>query len=489
MVGDSCMVVVGLLGGWIYIVAHVLYIRTEQIYLIEILKIMDNRKVENPIKVLSISLFDLLNMPLSIPEYQRPYVWTSNDIDKLLNQITNYKKGNGQKPMFYIGSVVLHDNGSTLDIIDGQQRITTMMLINHIKCNAVYEMTYQNLVSHNNIKNNINYISNLSIEELNFDEINVTVVITKSQDEAYNFFETLNTGGKRLTGIDILKAHHLRRIKDTEMDAYAVLWEKEQKYIEPVVKLLLKARKWNCLNFSSVPNRKAGLDKWKEVITTEFSFDTLKSGYDIAYSFLRKLPDGEMKTGADYAARQPLSDGSNFIKYMFEYIKIYKDIFVNFEHLGIEYSDLQCKIISRVDGLGTVDLKNMYQLLIICYVSRFGEVKITEAALWLFRLIYSNRVTADSRLQESTVVKFNENNKIVDRVFALHSEDELIEWLKKYSYTPVNTNLQGRVKGRYVDVIKTHFGFEMPQNDMSTFDGKLKESIENKIKKFSYEKI
>ena len=43
-------------------------------------------------------------------------------------------------------------------------------------------------------------------------QIEFTLVITQSEDDAYQFFETQNTGGVRLSGPDIIKAHHLRAI-------------------------------------------------------------------------------------------------------------------------------------------------------------------------------------------------------------------------------------------------------------------------------------
>ena len=60
---------------------------------------------------------DLLGKPLFIPHYQRPYRWEEKNVGQLLwdiqiNWMTN-------KSRYRIGSVILHDNGDMLDIVDG----------------------------------------------------------------------------------------------------------------------------------------------------------------------------------------------------------------------------------------------------------------------------------------------------------------------------------------------------------------------------------
>ena len=88
------------------------------------------------IKVESISLSELLNRNLIIPEYQRLYVWTKKEIEKLLFQFSehnNRKVEYGEKPYFYLGSIVLHNNGIGFNIIDGQQRLTTLSILDLIK--------------------------------------------------------------------------------------------------------------------------------------------------------------------------------------------------------------------------------------------------------------------------------------------------------------------------------------------------------------------
>ena len=119
---------------------------------------MDN----NEVKVISCTFSQLVNSNLNaidnsniqgqlfIPEYQRPYVWKERQINKLLDDLVEYNNNTDlDKPLFYVGSIIVHQTKGKLKIIDGQQRTTTLLLIN--------------LIANNNIKSGIQYTSTTSI--------------------------------------------------------------------------------------------------------------------------------------------------------------------------------------------------------------------------------------------------------------------------------------------------------------------------------------
>ena len=72
-------------------------------------------------------------MPLRIPGYQRPYRWTTKNVADLLGDIDvaieEADKHNDYR--YRIGSAILHRNEAEgrLDIVDGQQRVITLLLI------------------------------------------------------------------------------------------------------------------------------------------------------------------------------------------------------------------------------------------------------------------------------------------------------------------------------------------------------------------------
>ena len=64
---------------------------------------------------------------LRIPSYQRPYVWSADDVLKLLNDIV--AAFDAQEPHYYIGTVLSSEQRKTYELVDGQQRMTTLMLM------------------------------------------------------------------------------------------------------------------------------------------------------------------------------------------------------------------------------------------------------------------------------------------------------------------------------------------------------------------------
>lgn len=63
-----------------------------------------------------------------IPIYQRNYAWTSIEIEQLLNDINNVQED--FKGKYYLGSLIVNQLGANVfEVIDGQQRLTTLYLL------------------------------------------------------------------------------------------------------------------------------------------------------------------------------------------------------------------------------------------------------------------------------------------------------------------------------------------------------------------------
>lgn len=64
-----------------------------------------------------------------IPEYQRPYAWTDEQVLTLFEDLVEYTN-NQNEPSYFLGCIVSFSNGNKeQEIIDGQQRITTLFLL------------------------------------------------------------------------------------------------------------------------------------------------------------------------------------------------------------------------------------------------------------------------------------------------------------------------------------------------------------------------
>lgn len=70
-----------------------------------------------------------------IPDYQRPYAWTVNECQILWDDLKSFAFPNDDPSAFdkesyyFLGPIVTFQNGEWLEVIDGQQRITTIMLL------------------------------------------------------------------------------------------------------------------------------------------------------------------------------------------------------------------------------------------------------------------------------------------------------------------------------------------------------------------------
>lgn len=71
--------------------------------------------------------------PFVIPEYQRPYAWTEEQVETLFEDLwgfTTISGGAERESSYFLGSVVSYENeNGEQEIIDGQQRITSLFLL------------------------------------------------------------------------------------------------------------------------------------------------------------------------------------------------------------------------------------------------------------------------------------------------------------------------------------------------------------------------
>ena len=166
-----------------------------------------------------ITLTDLYKLGnLKIPEYQRPYKWTEKNVNNLIDDVISNKN----KSEYRLGTLVLHqtkeNNDDIFEIVDGQQRIITLMLIlcalseNYGRVkellenkneNKLREHKFNNPISQNNIFKNYQLIK----QRINdFDEATVDFLLTKCTfvkivlndvSEAFQFFDSQNSPTSR----------------------------------------------------------------------------------------------------------------------------------------------------------------------------------------------------------------------------------------------------------------------------------------------------
>ncbi|MGB7441676.1 MAG: DUF262 domain-containing HNH endonuclease family protein [Coleofasciculaceae cyanobacterium] len=81
----------------------------------------------------NLSVADLFRDFYSVPDFQREYVWQHSNVEKLIDDIY-YELYDSEQPMedseYFLGSIVVfRDKDGTFQLIDGQQRMTTIYLV------------------------------------------------------------------------------------------------------------------------------------------------------------------------------------------------------------------------------------------------------------------------------------------------------------------------------------------------------------------------
>lgn len=418
---------------------------------------------------------EIISHRLTIPVYQRPYCWQETQILKLLQDIERHQMFYDENHPYYLGSIILHNEGDVLNIIDGQQRLTTLALIGFLGDYGQFKeppLRFSSLQSQKQISQNINWLNtNRALwksDLIHFERIYFTLVITDSEDSAYKFFETQNTGGQRLSGPDIIKAHHLRgvhQVDESLVADYAKRWESFFD-LAKVIDLLLRGRYWQLQQLKDYPLHSQPV-LVKEAIVNELAENT-GQGTDLAYGRVirERHRDGSLsllfaETG--YDVRQPLNQGINTIHYLEYFTKLYHLYLIpakdtsqskNYRDFKYFYRTLVCQL----DGCSY--LKQLFDSCLLLFISQFGDDKLGIAAVKLFRVVYSPRLSNPKAVRERTVPAFVKQYPITDWIVQSFTAEQCFQKLDSFQFKVDRTGLESKglgVKKRFVDDVSRIF--------------------------------
>lgn len=278
------------------------------------------------------SVEELLGWELRIPSYQRPYKWTKKNITDLLLDIeTSIRESKEYKDFKYrVGTVILHTNTEegtlTYDIVDGQQRILSFLLLSlYLECgvgSSLSKRKFSSKVTHKNLHENYKAIREWfafapagmreDFKQAMEKHLEVVVITVDEISEAFQLFDSQNSRGRALYPHDLLKAYHLRVMSGKKGEERAVEeWEaKDPKAIAELFRDYLFpiwhwARRRKCGGFTA-----ADIDLYKGVEPD--------SEYAYAYRVRR--------TGARYQITEPFPAGRDFFKMVHHYMQMLKDL-------------------------------------------------------------------------------------------------------------------------------------------------------------------
>jgi len=287
---------------------------------------------------------------LRIPSYQRPYKWNRKHIRNLFYDL---RDAMGKKE-YQVGSVILHENGGYLDIVDGQQRLISISLFLHLLeklkdykgANQLLSAEFGEIScyhaseNYNEWKNLTQLVGENEAKDIcNFLLENCAVsVITMPQErlsEAFQLFDSQNNRGKSLEPHDLLKAYHLRK-QDSEDEKIVEKWEqfvedKELSLKELFDKHLFRMRRWSRGETGLTNKRYGSYLRFTEDFIDDFKGVDLNQNFPYLelYRHIENLP---------MSITMPIIDGSKFFEYIESVHKTIKE-HKNFLHKKLGFSD------------------------------------------------------------------------------------------------------------------------------------------------------
>ena len=388
-----------------------------------------NAKIAEAKVITLTELYTLENLKnLKIPEYQRPYKWTEKNVNSLIDDIISNK----DKSEYRLGTLVFYKNKETLDIVDGQQRIVTLMLIlralseNYKKVNELYDAKnelwghkFNNPISQNNIFKNYQLIK----QRINdFDEPTVDFLLTKCTfvkivlndvSEAFQFFDSQNSRGKELEPHDLLKAYHLREMREIPSDEQTEIIEKwediDTDELANLFEYLYRIKNWS-KSKSAREFTKDEISVFKGISLNNKIYYPYERIFYVAEFFIEKIAKAPLvETEYPFQLDNIIINGKRFFEMIYQYSKLKKDLpnlikKWNSEIYNILYADHKYnnKDYAGYYRVGDNYTKILFECACMYFLDKFGEDKELEKVfekifLWAFYIrLTSKRIPFSS---------------------------------------------------------------------------------------------
>lgn len=369
------------------------------------------------------------------------------------------------KSAYRLGTVVVHkDKNNDLSIVDGQQRVTTLiLLLKAIKnnknliddFNKVYKqellnikfpnLVFSNSISIRNIEKNYQELGK-RVKDVEFDEQIVYFLLKKCEvvyielndiTEAFQFFDSQNARGRDLAPHDLLKAYHLREMKDiseVQKNKLVTEWEKldeksELNYL--FSNYLFKIRNWS-RGKSARYFTKNDVDIFKGIAiaenTKEFYPYTLL--YQMANVFVHDYNQHssrmvDLNTIAyPFQLDLPILNGKRFFEMISHYHNRVKTIKENKENEIIKLLDTY----SGRNRTGDKYIRLLFECALIYYIDKFGEKELDKVIkkffIWAYKLrleLQAVRLASiDNRALESNIFQAIKDANVHSEIVNLH---------------------------------------------------------------------
>jgi len=216
------------------------------------------RNPQIPLK--DITVYELYNGESAIyeiPVYQRNYAWEKEEIFALVQDVYNAFSTDPPKRSYYIGTLVSYYRGEQIyEVIDGQQRLTTIFLIlNALKVRCSNRLTYKarkkadnTIASLGNSRETYDDRDYGILRGADWSEESLKEIVSPGRAEAFknyfqhnvhiihyqvprdidlnHYFEIMNSRGEQLEMSEIVKARLMEKLNDpADRAKFNRLWE------------------------------------------------------------------------------------------------------------------------------------------------------------------------------------------------------------------------------------------------------------------------
>ena len=382
-----------------------------------------------------------------IPPYQRPYKWHKSHVIQLLDDL--YENIYIGKRKYRVGTLIIHNEGNVHNIVDGQQRLTTLSLILYYlgeKDKLLQNQEYTNEISKNNLVYNYDQIKQwfgakkLEIDKKRFlneleDKCEFVIITVQRQDEAFQLFDTQNSRGKELYPHDLLKAFHLREMDkdgytDKEIEQYVIKWEdyllKENNPLLDILdNHLYRIRKWikgePKYSFSkSDLNEFKGISLYKK---TKYNYEQPlrildKTISSISHNF------GITQT-YPFQIDMRIINGRNFFDYVFYYIELKKQLLEDNKEFKAFYQE-RCHEYWGSWRVGDVKVRNLFQNICLLFVDRFNLEAFNESVYYkeFYKNVYQLRLE-NKAISENSILNYYKAFRFFKSIPKSYSPEEL----------------------------------------------------------------
>ena len=391
---------------------------------------------------------EVLNQELQIPYYQRPYRWKEKNVLQLLEDI--YSSWKQLKSAYRIGSVILYDNKKEngLQIIDGQQRITSLLLIllqleetmDAIPLSKTLKFNHSD--SERCIRRNNDFIKHWVAENVTNEKADFLNYINKycefveirvnSLSEAFQMFDSQNSRGKSLEAYNLLKAYHIRAMEDEAATESAKIncdrdWENATRYVVDPLNLktkpqdVLKKLFNEQLYRTRLWSRKQEAYRFNKNAIEEFKGHTINLNNEMEFPFYNsnllhfvaqnyfnslqvqvkgmksRFNQKHLSNVNDFVSiNQPIINGKSFFEYIETYVEIYKQLFIQKEEQFFLkdfklFFNTHCNY-PKSYRTGDQYLKELYKSLIILIFDKYGEDGVNRFYKELYAVVYRLRL-------------------------------------------------------------------------------------------------